>query len=270
MAAAAATTPLRNPVPDPIDALLAPYHFPLELSGIVNEYVMRRPECFGGAEWRKYLGVDVGNPVLPDEFVSWWSRSDAVDILDERPNPRSNYETHLDPIWRPQFINEARPYDLETLTRLAAAPRNGGHPMTIEQGAEAFTQHARTPAGPGCWLVFRRDVVARNQTYEEQKGYMDRLNGATGAGYERDNALLDLATVVAVRHVYKGERHLGDSTGMEGRVTYARSRDLVLFDDRSYPSAIGGFAPSRVSVYCGYGYGFECDGVAALRKFEGS
>jgi hypothetical protein len=267
---AAAAAPLRNPVPDPIDAFLAPYDFPLEISGIVNDYVMQRPACVGGAEWRKYFGVDVGNPVLPAEFVSWWPRSDAVDLLDGRPNPRSNYETHLDPIWRPQFIDEAQPYDLETLTRLAAHPLNGGHPMTIQQDTAAFEQHARTPAGPGCWLVFRRDVVARNQSYDEQKGYMDRLNSATGAGYERENALLDLATVVAVRHVYKGERHLGDRTGMEGRVTYARSRDLVLFDDRSYPSAIGGFAPSRVIVSCGCDDADEHIGVAALRKFEGS
>jgi hypothetical protein len=231
---------------------------------------MQRPECFGGAEWRKYFGVDVGNPILPDEFVSWWSRSDAVDILDKRPTPRSNYETHLDPIWRPQFIDEPQPYDLETLTGLAAEPLNGGHPMTIEQDTAAFTQHAKTPAGPGCWLVFRRDVVARNQSYDEQIGYMDRLNGATNAGYERENALLDLATVIAGRHVYKGERHLGDHTGMEGRVTYALSRDLVLFDDRSYPSGIGGFAPSRVDVHYFCDYDTAYDGVALLKKFEGT
>ena len=123
---------------------------------------MLSPDCFGGEEWRKYFGVDVGNPQLPRGFFSWWTAPDAIDPT------KYNYETHLDPIWRPDIVSE-QPYDLETLTRLAAAPQGGGHPTPIDQDSEAFRQHARTPAGPGCWLAVRRNVVARNRIMSNKK-----------------------------------------------------------------------------------------------------
>ena len=269
----AAAISLRNPVPDPIDDYLRPLGFPLPISGLVNEFVMRRPEYFGGAEWRKYFGVDVGHPGLPDEFVAWWSDLDAVDLSEGRPNPRRNYETHIDPIWRPEFVNGDQPYNLETLWGLAAYPLNEGHPTVFTDGTEAYRQHARTLAGPGRWLVPRRGVVARNRTYDQQKEELDRVNKQPGARYERDTALLDLATYVAVRHVWKGERHLGDSTGMEGCWTNARSRDLVFYSAvDKYPSVVGSFALSRMRLhsYCPSCYADEDNGVVPFRIFPGA
>ena len=265
---AAVAIPLRNPVPNVIDRHLDPHGFPREISGLVNEFVMRRPECFGGAEWRKYFGVDVGNPHLPDEFVVWWSDFDAFDLDEKRPNPRRNYETHIDPIWRPEFINGDQPYHLEALSGLAEHPLNGGHPTRFTQDTEAYRQHARTPAGRGYWLVPRKGVIARGRTSDQQKEELAHVNRQTGARYEPDTALLDLATYVAVRHVWRRESHLGDSTGMDGLRICARSRNLVRYGDKRYFSILGGSVPSGVRVDNYYDCDRESLGVVALQKFE--
>ena len=270
MAAAAPsrTSPhLERYLEDYVDEHLETYGFPRDVTGIVNEYVMERPGVFGRAGWLEYLGQDVGNPRLPDKCVSWWNAPDAIDVFDGVADPRKNYETHLEPIWRPDIVSK-QPYDLETLTNLVAHPLNG-HPTTIHQGAEAYSQHKNTPAGPGCWLAVRKGVVARNLRYPEQVEYLDKVNAATGAGYERDNALLDLVTAVVIPHVLRGERHLGDDTGMERRWTFARSRDLVRYSHGSWPSVVGGFAPSGVNVSYLYDSVNEAGGVVALRKFSG-
>ncbi len=66
---------------------------------------------FDGEEWHRYFNVEIESPLLPDEFFSWWWKGlDAVDRFEGRPNPRRNCETHLDPIYRPQFINGNQPY----------------------------------------------------------------------------------------------------------------------------------------------------------------
>jgi len=263
-----------NALPDPINDFFASKQFPKALSDIINEYVMKRPNCFGGAEFRHFLGVYVGNPVLSyNAFVPWWDDFDALDVLEKVDKPRRNWQTHLDPIFRPQSIRDIclgkdQVYNLETLARYVAHPLNG-HPMTICQDSEAFTQHARTLAGPGCWLVRRKDIVARNQTYKSGREFIARLNRETRAGYELENTLLDLATDAAVRYVFKGERHFGDSTGIEGRWTFVRSGDLTSIGNNSFSSALGGFSPfSGFRVHCYADYAaIDFLGVVALRQF---
>ena len=270
----AAAAPSRTPpnleryLEDYVDERLALFGVPRDVTSMVNEYLQEKPRFFGRAEWLEYLGQDVGCRRLPDKCVSWWNAPDAIDVFERLAAPRKNYETHLEPIWRPDIVSE-QPYDLETLTNLVAHPLKG-HPTTIDQGTEAYSHLKNTPAGPGCWLAVRKGVVARNLRYPEQVEYLDKVNAATGAGYERDNALLDLITAVAIPHVLRGERHLGDDTGMEGRWTYARSRDLVRYGENSYPSDVGGFAPSGVGVSYDDVYANELSGVVALRKFSGT
>ena len=253
---------------DYVDERLALFGVPRDVTSMVNEYLQEKPRFFGRAEWLEYLGQDVGNPRLPDKCVSWWNAPDAIDVFERLAAPRKNYETHLEPIWRPDIVSE-QPYDLETLTNLVAHPLRG-HPTTIVQSTQSYRQNKNTPAGPGCWLAVRKGVVARNLTYSSQVEYLDKVNTATGAGYEHENALLDLVTAVVIPHVLRGERHLGNDTGMEGRWTYARSRDLVPYGENSYPSDVGGFAPSGVDVVSSYGYVDEGRGVVALRKFSGT
>lgn len=280
-----ATTHSKKSLADPVSEFFLSQHYPQALSDLINEYVMKRPNCFGGSQFRTLLGVDVGHPVLPyNEFVSWWQDDDAVDRANKVEAPRKNCQTHFDPCFRPEFVRklstgEDQAYNLETLNEHAANPLSGGHSMTFNPNSAAFRQHARTPAGPGCWLVCRIGVEARNKSYEEGCAYIDRLNQEFGATYQLENGLLDLATVAAVGRVFKGERRFGDDKGIEGCFTYARSRDRIQVSHadplqlappqvNSYPSAIGGLASSSVLELNISQHNRHSTGVAAVRKFE--
>ncbi|HEV7737476.1 MAG TPA: hypothetical protein VGO47_08925, partial [Chlamydiales bacterium] len=197
----------------------------------------------------------------------------ALDLQNKVKNPRRNWETHLDPVFRPQFIRdmssgENLDYNLKTLAKYAGKPRRG-LPMTIPQDNLVFKQHADTLAGPGCWLVRRKDIVARNLAYHKEKEFLLHLNQETGARYELENPLLDLATDAAVRHVFKGERHFGDFTGIEECWTFARSRDRVHFGNESYPATLGGFNRSTGLALESFSdvTPHEHTGVAIFRKF---
>ncbi len=99
--------------------------------------------------------------------------------------------------------------NLNRLLKLVARPLSGGHPTSIMNNL-IFRENEWTQAEQECWLVPRKDVVAGGLLYDAQKMYLDNLNSAFNAGYERENTLLDLVTVTAVRHVFKGEKYLGD------------------------------------------------------------
>jgi hypothetical protein len=92
------------------------------------------------------------------------------------------------------------------------------------------------------------------------------LNRETSAGYEPENTLLDLTTVVAVRHVFKGERSFGNSTGIKDYGDFARSRDVVYYKHNSYLSVVGSMiCSSNVGLYADDGN--ERIGVAPIKKF---
>ena len=270
-----------NALPDPVNEFFTSKQFPRALSNIINEYVMKRPNCFGGAEFRHFLGIDVGDPTLPyNEFIAWWDDFDALDLLNKVKNPRRNWQTHLGLVFRPESIRDMssdkdQAYNLETLAKYVGNPMGGGNPTFFNKGLsirEVWNQNARTLAGPGCWLVRHKDIVARNQTYQEGKNFLRHLNQETGASYEPENTLLDLATDAAVRHVFNGERHFGDSTGIENQWTFVFSKALVSIENNYYPAALGGFDPNSVidATFNRCDSRGESCGVAVIRKFSGS
>lgn len=256
---AAAAISIKKQVENPIDSCLASLRFPLEISTLVCDYVMRRPELFGGAEYLKYFNTNIGNPVLRAEFFSFWNSFDAIDLYKGRLDPRYAYEAHLDPIYLPRGM------DVRKLSGLVADPLNGGHRTFIYQGPVP-KHHAGTPASQGCFLVLRREVVARNLSYGLQKNYIDEVNRQTGAGYDRESDLIDLATVVAVWHVVNKERFFGDATGVEGRLTLARSKERL----GDHPLAIGAFSSYDLLITNNSDDPDENVALAALRKFSDS
>lgn len=140
-------------------------------------------------------------------------------------------------------------------------------------------QHGRTQAGPSCWMVMRKDVLARGQSYPQQMQAIEDLNIRTGAGYEEQSFAIDLTTVVSAHYVVTGERYLGDKTGMEHCSTYGRVAETV-FNQYNYPqhsqiiigrfTEYGDIRPSYVRVGLTvepWGHDQDTIGVALLRKF---
>lgn len=241
-----------------------------DVARLVADYAVPKIDHFGKEEWMRYYGVDVGpEPELPDEFYEWWLSPDAIE-----PG-KLNCETHLAPVLRPRWITETDAegkktlscYSLRTLGRLVQHPQEGP-PSQYMFDSQALEQHGNIKAGPARWLVMRKDVFARDQSCDQQKECIQKLNTA-GADYDEMPSALDLATIVFATHVRTGgDRHLGDSTGKEGRWTFSRCKERIQFNENSYPLVVGGFAPGGLLVLRCYGdYVSEYYGVAALRKF---
>jgi hypothetical protein len=234
-----------------------------DMAGLVAGYAVDKIDRFGAEEWMRYYRVDVGpEPELPDEFYEWWLSPDVIE-----PD-KLNCDTHLPPVLRPQYVRKAAlniPLTLDTLGYLAQHPKEG-LPSQYAFDSGALQQHGNTKAGPARWLVMRKDVFARNQSYDGQKECIQKLN-ATGANYDEMPSGLDLATILFVTHVHTGgDRHFGDITGKEGCWTYSRCRERVQFRESSYPLVVGGFAPGGLCVASDL-YDQGRYGVAALRKF---
>lgn len=235
-----------------------------DVAGLVADYAVDKIDRFGAEEWMRYYGVDVGpEPELPDEFYEWWLSPDVIE-----PD-KLNCDTHLPPILRPQHVRKAAlniPLTLDTLGYLAQHPKEGP-PSRYDIGSDALQEHGNTKAGPARWLVMRKDVFARNQSYDRQKECIQKLN-TKGADYDEMPSLLDLVTILFVTHVRTGgDRHLGDAMGKEGRWTFSRCRERVQLRKSSHPLVVGGFAPGGLDVLDHYYYVHENCGVAALRKF---
>jgi hypothetical protein len=231
-----------------------------DATSIVLEFLASNDSPFGRAEWIK-KGFDPGpEPEWSKELTDFWYGPDPIDPT------KPVCETHLPPVFQPRFLTnsqktEVLPISLKTYRKI-------GLPFRFAE--DGFRQNQNHKAGPGCWLVMRKGVVeeTRNKPVLEQVEVMKALNAKTGAGYEELPSVIDLASVVFARYVFKGERNLGDDTGAEKRWTFSCCAETAKFDNFKYHLLFGGFAPGGVRVGYGYDYFRDRIGVAALRKFR--
>lgn len=228
------------------------------VTNLVLDYLKSNDNPFGAKEYIDVLGVSPGVvPALPEELIKWWYEPDAVDP------EKQNCETHISPVYRAEELGDPQTLDimlttLETLKKLGLGQKDEGDP---------YNQNKDKPAGPGAWLVLRKEVFARNKTPQEQFAYIKALNKKTGSKYEEKPSAIDLAFVVFARYSYKGERYLGDDTGEEKRWTYSRCGETVRYGTTDYPLVVGGFGPGALNVVSIGFSAHEDDGVAGLRKF---
>ncbi len=194
-----------------IEGVVDPHLLP-PLARIVAEYAAQKP--FGPERWSEYYrGFRVADPAfpLPDEFYAWWRGADPIE-----PSKRV-CETHLLPVYCPQHIRWKRrivPYTLTHLSSIVKVPRKGYGcagilPARFVQFEDLFD---RNP-GPGRWLVARKEVVARNQTSNQQL-----------QKYALPSAI-DLATIALTHYTVTGECYLGTVQGMEEQETWSHCRE---------------------------------------------
>lgn len=185
---------------------------------IVAQYMVTNKNPFGAAEWKQYFGVDVGPETpLSAEFYQWWNGPDPLDVYNDVPNPKPAYETHLTPIFAPQFFP-----DLQMSRSIPALERLGlrlAHTLNHEN-------YSGFQADSSGWLVMRKNVLMKNKSWEYHQNAIRKLNEKTKAGYKEDPSIVDIATVILpYRNVYR-EPYLGESS--DPRLTcYSHARETV-------------------------------------------
>jgi len=226
-----------------------------DVASLVTDY-MFTPERFGAVEWLHWFGVDVGQePKFPKEITLFWNQLDPMDSI----NLVST--THLPPVLCPEFI-DGKPFTLRLLGEIVQHPKNGGHASKYSDLSPTLTRHQDTPAGPACWLVMRKGVVARNKPYAEQVAWIQSLP----VSYEATTSTIHLVTVVFTRHVIARERYLGDRNGQEQCCSLGRCQEFYHHNANLCRSAVGNFTPNGLSISISIDDS-KSYGVVALRKF---
>lgn len=200
---------------------------------VSSGYVACTKDFFGPQEWQKYFGVKVESAEIPvQKIAAFFSANDAI-------NPElKNYETHLPPVFRPQSVTHIgkdtlTAYNLHTLGQLIQNPIEG-KPAQYQHRTEALIQNEHNMAGEPCWLIMRKEIFAREQSYQEQNRFIADLNTRTNIGYETQPSALDLATVITAHHVATGERYLN----LSKESSVSSSRDVI----RNDPVEVGYFS----------------------------
>lgn len=200
--------------------LLEDAPFPKAVAGIVKDYFIDIFQLFDAQCWRKCYGVDVGKePILSEKFHAFWFGLDPID------RTKRVYETHLPPVLLPKTIN-SKPFNLATLKKYALDPLVGfyvaeGKVFYCAKNILKKLEKQEVTTSP-YWLVMRKGVRGRGLNYPEQTQLIEDINRSKNSNYEKEPSLVPIATVLLTRHTLTSERHLGDSSGMEGRATYSR------------------------------------------------
>jgi hypothetical protein len=213
------------------------------LAQIIVGYMTTQHNPIGAEQWRK-IGVNVASePEFKEGFEDWWCGPDPVD-----PSKRV-YETHIPPVLRLPDSS------LQSLIQMGLQFKS--------ELLEAY-EHEHIKIENPCWLTMRKGVLASGDSFGGGQQCIEDLN-ANGAGYEEKPSSIDLATVVFARYKFNGERHLGDSTGEERRITSSR----CFFNDECFvigPFSLTGILFKITSVRKGSLRGKRGQGIVALRR----
>ena len=254
--------------------IMESYGLPDIASARIVNLVIGSEDPFGAKQWQRYFGVDVGlEPELDPSFYRFWNGVDPIN------SEKKVYETHFPPVLRPECITDIRAgtlnsFTLRTLEALSAHPVEGAPSGFFRSSPfiDPLEIITITKAGPSCWLVLRKEVVALGQSYDEQIGYLEEVNRETGAGYKIGPSAIDLATVLFTRYVAKVERHTGDKIGLEALRTFStcaelsRDSDHSYFESLSYPVAIGGFSSGGLHLSTAR-FAEASHGIACVKQF---
>lgn len=176
---------------------------------------------------------------------------------------------------------------LNVLEDRAKTPQEGYHAAKFMSQTEALKQNGAVGLEEACLVVVLKGVVARNKPWSNnsedptkrgQVQFLEELNEETGCGFETEPEAVVQNTTLFAHHAVTGERPFGDGTGMEGRVTYGRTREPVRYGTQASQMTSGCFeagkaldplgasAPAELNIGDVY-FDHEYAGVGVLRKF---
>jgi hypothetical protein len=188
--------------------------------------------AFGAKAWSQYFGEVGTEPSLPsgigqilNSACPFWPEKQVKD-------------THL-LVLIPATVDE-QPFTLDLLKELIGSSKNGGHSTEYRY----YNSDVREQIGSGApaasyWLLMTRDVLpqSRDMKYENHKALI-----AAHVDYKMPRTL-EAATAILLHHTRIGERLYTDNPW-----TYTRCQDLVSIDDDSYPTVVGAFDASGLSI----------------------
>ncbi len=236
-----------------------------DVAGLVAAYMVTQQNPFGAADWRKHFNnINVGPEIsFGNELDRFWQGLDPVDVFEQVPNPRYVWETHL----RPVFGFESYT-DLQNITHVRSLDTLDRLGLKFSFEPAVLRENRNKPAGPACWLVMRKDFLARGESWSDQQQFLKRVNAATGAGYEESLSAIDLGTVLLPSIVEGNKYHFGNGSGDGRDWIFSRSKEVVKYENTEYP-AIFGSGPNGVLFYqVSQGDTNNSIAVAAMRKFR--
>jgi len=232
---------------------------------LIAKYVVDN-ESFGEPAWMKYFNIKVEGPKLPFEpFYQFWHGPDPID-----PTLLA-YQTHLPPVLVPSRItfvstNRSFAYNLQALGECAKTPGTAKLPLRFSY-SEELRQHEKTTVQSSYWVVMRKNVVARSESYARQKKFIERLNANTNAGYESAPSMIDVATSIFARHASTGEYHFGNNIGQEGCWTYTTCEEERIYPTRTSQVIVGGTSSLGSLDVHSSGYIAPHIGIALMKRF---
>jgi hypothetical protein len=249
-----------------------------------------RIPIFGRAQYKYYWGVEITDEFDPDKidirrmrlFLKTYHGPNPVD-----PTKRVE-DTCLMPTVVPErvmVVGRVFEFNLDLLGQLAEYPGGNGHKAKYAYDSEALQQHGTVKAERPSLCLQLRGVIGRNRPWSRESENPDErgqvqilrdLNARTGYGCEEGPDASQIAVALA-HHAATDERPLGDASGMEGRYTYGRTREIIRYRQSGYHMVSGGFSAGAIGPLGGSApaeldvssLNFDCGnyGVGVLRKF---
>lgn len=230
---------------------------------LVADYVYGTEAPFGKKEWLKYFNAKTHVfeklEEIPKSVVQFWYGRDPV-FTDELACMH-----HFPPTFCPKSIetDAIRDYTLLESQQLADFPR-----ITIGQNVMGICSKS---VDQDCWIVMRKDIIARKLEPEEQFLALAQLNADTGAGYETRPQLLNIVTVLATHHVVT-QSFPFRAGSVVTPWTYSRCAetiDMQLGDQMLHlPIQVGGFDQNGLRMFERSNSSRDLSvGIAALKVF---
>jgi hypothetical protein len=247
---------------------------------------------FGRAQYQDYWGVEITDEFDPQKIDirvlrTFLKTYDSPNPVDSRQLVRY---TSLIPTVVPERVTvEGRVFDfnLQLLGQIAQHPGGRGNQAQYREATIALQRNGTVKAGRANLVLLLQGVVGRNKPWSKEsenpneRGQVQELqdlNARTEYECEVEPDALSQDTVLFAHHAVTGEPPFGDDSGMKGRCTYGRTRELVHFEQEDACQMIsgsikaravdplGGSGPTELDVVC-VDFDHKVIGVGVMWKF---
>jgi len=262
---------------------------------IVERQLFSRIPVFGQAHYKRYWGLEITDQFEPNKidirilrtFLETYYGPNPVDAINPdlpRDKIRGVNTTCLIPTVIPETaMEEGRgfKFNLNLLGDVAEHSGIGNAAKCSYNSVTLLREYGEDAPQEAHLQIVLIDVIARNAYWGLQVKRLKDLNEQTGYGCEPRPDALSLTTATLAHHAVTGHRAFGDHTGLEGRYTVSRVKELVLGEQWDYRAEVGGFragivdplggsAPAELRVHLSVRHfcGDKDIGVGIQRKFR--
>lgn len=251
-----------------------------------------RIEIFDRTHWKDYWGVEVTGQFDSDKIEISILRTFLKTFWGPNPIGTGRVKDNcLIPTVVPTEvvrIDNTSNYCLKILETLASNPKKG-HAAKYRMQSRALAVHGLTGTKEATLVILLKGVAARNKSWSResqnpsergQVQFLEGLNAKTGYGCETKPEIIPQNTVLFAHHAVTKECPFGDTTGMEGRTTYARTRELVddggcichmtsgNFIDEKNISSSESLVPAQLDILSDFNFNHGDCGIGIMRVLK--